>query len=58
MEECVRGFLAFVEVVAAFPFRSVFSHMPMIVSRNSEPVEEERKMLNRVRDDQERSGGR
>jgi hypothetical protein len=45
MEEYVRGTLAFVEVVAAFPLRLVFSHMPMIVSRNSEPVVEGRKMF-------------
>ena len=41
----VRGTLAFVEVVAAFPLRLVFSHMPMIVRRNIQPVEEERKMF-------------
>jgi hypothetical protein len=50
MEEYVRGTLAFVEVVAAFPLRLVFSHMPMIVRRNIQPVEEERKMFNRVSD--------
>jgi hypothetical protein len=49
MEEYMWGTLAFVVVGAAFPLRLVFSHMPMIVSRNSETVEEERKMFNRVR---------